>query len=80
MTSVLITEEAKFVTGIQAIRSPRWPFGKDTFYKMVREGSIKRVFPYEGARPVFSVAQIDTLYAFSSDDQSGGQSGGQIGY
>jgi hypothetical protein len=77
MTSVLISEEAKFVTGVQAIRSPRWPFGKDTFYKMVRDGLIKKVFPYEGARPVFSVAQIDTLYTPPSDNQSGGQSGGQ---
>ncbi|OIQ42379.1 MAG: hypothetical protein BM560_08145 [Roseobacter sp. MedPE-SWde] len=78
MTSVHISDEAKFVTGVQAIRSPRWPFRKDTFYKIVREGMIKKVFPYPGARPVFSVAQIDKLYANSSDDQSGGQSGGQV--
>ncbi|PCJ05883.1 MAG: hypothetical protein COB16_14405 [Rhodobacteraceae bacterium] len=78
MTSVLISEEAKFVTGVQAIRSPRWPFQKDTFYKMVREGLIDKVFPYPGSRPVFSVKQIDSLYVVSSDDQSGGQSGGQI--
>ncbi len=77
MTSAYIPDEAKFVTGVQAIRSPRWPFGKDTFYKMVREGVIEKVFPYPGARPVFSVAQIDNLYAVSSDSQSGGQSGGQ---
>jgi len=76
MTSVFISEEAKFVTGVQAIRSPRWPFQKDTFYKMVREGLIDKVFPYPGARPVFSVKQIDSLYVVSSDDQSGGQSGG----
>lgn len=77
MTSVHIPDEAKFVTGVQAIRSPRWPFRKDTFYKMVREGMIDKVFPYPGARPVFSVKQIDSLYVISSDNQSGGQSGGQ---
>ncbi|GAA6196653.1 hypothetical protein NBRC116598_20970 [Pseudophaeobacter arcticus] len=68
MTSVHIPDEAKFVTGVQAIRSPRWPFGKDTFYKMVREGMIKKHHPYPGSRPVFSVAQIDKLYAPSSDN------------
>jgi len=77
MTSALITDEVKFVTGVQAIRSPRWPFQKDTFYKMVREGLIEKVFPYPGSRPVLSVKQIDSLYVTSSDDQSGGQSGGQ---
>jgi hypothetical protein len=45
MTSVHIPDEARFVTGVQAIRSPRWPFRKDTFYKMVREGMIEKVFP-----------------------------------
>jgi hypothetical protein len=73
MTAVHIPDEAKFVTGVQAIRSPRWPFGRDTFYKMVRAGRIKKHHPYPGSRPVYSVAQIDGLYSISSDDQSGGQ-------
>ncbi len=77
MTSVHIPEEAKFVTGVQAIRSPRWPFGRDTFYKMVRAGRIVKHHPYPGSRPVYSVAQIDGLYAISSEEKSGGQSGGQ---
>lgn len=34
MTSLHIPGEVKFVTGFQAIRSPRWPFGRDTSYKM----------------------------------------------
>lgn len=56
MSSVHISEEAKFVTGVQAIRSPRWPFGRDTFYKMVRAGRIAKHHPYPGSRPVYSVA------------------------
>ena len=67
MTSMHIPEEAKFVTGVQAIRSPRWPFGRDTFYKMVRTGQIKKCHPYPGSRPVYSVAEIDRLYNISSD-------------
>ena len=42
-----------FATGVEAIRSPRWTLQKDTFYKMVRDGLIKKVFPYKAARPVF---------------------------
>jgi hypothetical protein len=68
MTSVHIPDEAKFVTGVQAIRSPRWPFGRDTFYKMVRGGLIKKHHPYPGSRPVFSVAQIDQIYHQSSEE------------
>jgi hypothetical protein len=41
---------------------------------MVRAGMIEKMFPYPGARPVFSVTQIDKLYAVSSDNQSGVQS------
>ena len=67
MTSAHIPDEAKFVTGVQAIRSPRWPFGRDTFYKMVRAGRIVKHHPYPGSRPVYSVAQIDGLYSISSD-------------
>jgi len=77
MTSVHIPDEAKFVTGVQAIRSPRWPFGRDTFYKMVRAGRIAKHHPYPGTRPVYSVDQIDGLYTNSSENHSGGQSGGQ---
>ncbi|CUH87331.1 hypothetical protein PH5382_01257 [Phaeobacter sp. CECT 5382] len=73
MTSAYVPEEAKFVTGIQAIRSPRWPFGRDTFYKMVRNGLIHKHHPYPGSRPVFSVAQIDGIYTPESATVSGGQ-------
>jgi len=57
----------------QAIRSARWPIQKGTFYKMVREGLIEKVFPYPGSRPVFSVKQIDSLYVTSSDEKNGSQ-------
>lgn len=40
MISVHIPAEAKFVTGVEAIRSPCWPFGRDIFYKMVHEDRI----------------------------------------
>ena len=55
------------------IRSPRWPFGRDTFYKMVRAGRIAKHHPYPGSRPVYSVDQIDGLYTNSSENHSGGQ-------
>jgi hypothetical protein len=41
--------------------------GHDTFYKMVRAGRIAKHHPYPGSHPVYSVAQIDGLYANSSD-------------
>ena len=67
MPALHIPDDAKFVTGVQAIRSSRWPFGRDTFYKMVRAGRIEKHHPYPGSRPVYSVAQIDGLYTNSSD-------------
>lgn len=62
-----IADEAKFVTGTQAIKSPRWPFGRDTFYKMVRADQITKIFPYPGSRPVYSIKEIDGLYAMASE-------------
>lgn len=62
MSDPIISEEAKYVTGSQAIKSPRWPFKRDYFYRLVREGKIKPIKPYPGARPVYSVKQIDDLF------------------
>lgn len=73
----LITDECVFVTGVQAIRSPRWPFSRDQFYKLVNRGLIHRHYAYEGARPVYKVAQIDAIFAVASGPDSGGQGGGQ---
>lgn len=67
MTAVHIPDEAKFVTGIQAIRSPRWPFGRDTFCKMVRAGRIAKHHPHPVSRPVYSVAQINDIHTTSRD-------------
>ncbi len=58
-----ITDETKFVSASQAIKSPRWKFSNTTFYKMVNSGQIKRRYPYPNARPVYSVAEIDALYS-----------------
>jgi hypothetical protein len=69
-----ITAETRFVTGAQAIQSTRWPVGRDTFYGMVRNKLIPRYVPYEGARPVFKVEDIDQVFSIQSGDQSGGQS------
>ena len=73
----MIPADAKFVTATQAIKSSRWPFSRATFYKMVKENLIVPRTPYPGARPVYSVGEIDALYAGPSGEQSGGQSGGQ---
>ncbi len=62
----IITEEVKFVTGTQAIKSARWPFGRNKFYGMVKANLIKPHFAYEGARPVYSVEEIDALFQPSS--------------
>jgi len=66
MTSQSIPDDAKFVTATQAINSPRWPFGRDTFYRMVKEGHITKRHPYPGSRPVYSVSEIDGIYEQSS--------------
>ncbi len=66
--AAIITDETRYVTGVQAIKSSRWPMGRDRFYKLVRAGLIKKVELYPGARPVFEVEQIDKLF-------SGAQSG-----
>jgi len=78
MTLAHIPAGAKFVTSVQAIRSPPSPLGGEFFYKMVREGRIAQQHPYPGSRPAYSVAQIDGLYVNPSDDQSGAQKGDQI--
>lgn len=73
----LITDECVFVTGVQAIRSPRWPFSRDQFYKLVNRGLIHRHYAYEGARPVYRVDQIDSIFAKATVIKSGDQGGGQ---
>ena len=40
MADQIITDEVKYVTATQAINSPRWPFGRDKFYRMIRRGKI----------------------------------------
>ncbi len=73
----MIPVDAKFVTATQAIDSSRWPFGRNKFYQMVKENLITPRVPYQGARPVYSVREIDALFSGASELQSGGQSGGQ---
>jgi predicted DNA-binding transcriptional regulator AlpA len=63
MRAQSIPADAKFIRGHQAFNSGRWPMGRDTFYRLVREGHITRRFPMPGGRPVFSVEEIDTLFA-----------------
>lgn len=60
--------QTRFVTGAQAIQSTRWPFDRDTFYGMVRNKLIPRYVPYEGARPVFKVEDIDQVFSIESGD------------
>ena len=67
MTGPIIPDDAKFVTATQAINSPRWPFRRDTFYKMVKRNQITPILPYEGARPVYSVAEIDAIYMIAAE-------------
>ncbi|MCT4609786.1 MAG: hypothetical protein N4A70_11335 [Pelagimonas sp.] len=58
-----IPADAKFIRGHQAFNSGRWPMGRDTFYRLVREGRITKRFPVPGGRPVFSVAEIDRVFS-----------------
>lgn len=67
MTNQIIPDDAKFVIATQAIESPRWPFRRDTFYKMVKQDRIIKHFPYPGSRPVYSVSDIDALYQPASE-------------
>ncbi|AHD10047.1 hypothetical protein PhaeoP75_02340 [Phaeobacter gallaeciensis] len=67
MADQIITDEVKYVTATQAINSPRWPFGRDKFYRMVQRGKITPSIPFEGSRKVYSVAQIDGLFQAPSE-------------
>lgn len=58
----VIPPDAKYVRGAQVIKSARWPIGRDTFYRMVRQGRITKRFPVPGGRPAFSVAEIDAVF------------------
>ncbi|UWR41105.1 hypothetical protein K4F85_17035 [Phaeobacter inhibens] len=55
------------MTATQAINSPRWRFGRDKFYRMIRRGKITPSIPFEGSRPVYSVVQIDGLFQAPSE-------------
>ena len=61
----VIPDDAKWVRGTQAIDSDRWPMGRDTFYRLVRNGHITKFFPVPGGNPVYSVEQIDQLFEAS---------------
>lgn len=67
MNTQIIPDDAKYVSATQAIESPRWPFKRDKFYKMVKMEKITPITLYQGARPVYSVAEIDALFQPASE-------------
>ena len=58
----LITENTKYVTATQAINSGRWPFRRSQFYKLVPKNVIVPHTLFEGANPVYNVAEIDAAF------------------
>ncbi|APX17501.1 hypothetical protein BWR17_17785 [Phaeobacter inhibens] len=77
MADQIITDEVKYVTATQAINSPRWRFGRGKFYRMIRRGKITPSIPFEGSRPVYSVAQIDGLFQAPANNKAGARVGAQ---
>ncbi|MEW2915619.1 hypothetical protein AB1A64_00970 [Ruegeria sp. ANG10] len=58
----ITTGKVNLVTGTQTIKSARWPFGRNKFYELVKANLIKPHFTHEGARPVYSVEEINAAF------------------
>ncbi|GAA6160149.1 hypothetical protein NBRC116589_23230 [Ruegeria sp. HU-ET01832] len=71
----IITDEAKFVTGTQAISSTRWPFGRRKFHEMIKANLIKPHFARAGARPIYYVEEIDAVFQPLAREKVGPQRG-----
>lgn len=57
-----IHPDARYCTATEAIKSPRWPFGRDTFYKRVRP-NLTPVRLHDRANPIYSIAEIEAIFA-----------------
>ena len=66
-----IQDGAVLVNATDAIRSARWPFGRKTFYEQIKP-HLSPVCSWEGARPLYRVADIDAFFSASNEAQSGG--------
>ncbi|WP_170754029.1 hypothetical protein [Ruegeria lacuscaerulensis] len=74
----IVTDEAKFDAGTQAIRSTHWPFGRRKFHEMVKANLIKPHFAHAGARPIYYVEEIDAVFQPLACEKLGRQWGPKL--
>lgn len=65
--TVVVPPDAKFVTAKQVIEGGRWPIARTQFYDLVNSKHITKRRATPDSLPVYSVEEIDSLFAAPRD-------------